>query len=115
LGDTFKPRLPVPLPGATNGGAGDSPPEFTIKRGLVMRTVLLILAAAFVFVCGSGCLVASTTHHAQAGKSVVVWNDELYVVDLKARKARRVTLVPCDERERIKTIIIEEEIEEPGA
>ena len=80
-----------------------------------MRTVLMTLAAALVLVCGSGCVVASTTRHSVCGKSAVVWNDDIYVVDLKARKAHRVQVEPCAESETIETIIIEEEEEARAA
>ena len=80
-----------------------------------MRTVMMTLAAALVLVCGSGCLVASTTQHGVCGRSAVVWNDDIYVVDLKARKARRVQMEPCAESETIETIIIEEDEEARAA
>lgn len=80
-----------------------------------MRTVLMTLAAALVLVCGSGCVVASTTQHGVCGKSVVVWNDDIYVVDVKARKAHRVEVEPYAESETIETIIIQEDEEARAA
>lgn len=79
-----------------------------------MRTALMTLAAALVLICGTGCLVASTTHHNLCGKSAVVWDDEIYVVDLKACKAHRVRIEPGPQSETIETIIIEEEDEARG-
>ena len=79
-----------------------------------MRTALMTLAAALVLICGTGCLVASTTHHNLCGKSAVVWDDEIYVVDLKACRAHKVQIEPDTEVETIETIIIEEEDEARG-
>ncbi|HUU09882.1 MAG TPA: hypothetical protein VM431_05020 [Phycisphaerae bacterium] len=74
-----------------------------------MRTVLMALAAVFVLTAASGCLVASTTRHGVYNKSAVVWQDDIYVVDLNRCTARRVHLEPCHEGEIIETITIEEE------
>ncbi len=79
-----------------------------------MRTVLMTLAAALVLVCASGCIVASHTQTGHCGKSVVVWNDELYVVDVKCRKAHRVHLELPTEGETTEIIIIEENDEATG-
>jgi hypothetical protein len=79
-----------------------------------MRMVLMTLAAALVLVCASGCVVASSTQHGVWGKSVVVWQDELYVVDLKTHKAHRVHIEPPTEGETTEIIIIEENDEATG-
>ena len=79
-----------------------------------MRMTLMALAAALVLICGTGCVVASSTHHNLCGKSAVVWDDEIYVVDLKACKARKVRIEPCTQSETIETIIIKEEDEARG-
>ena len=76
-----------------------------------MRTVLMTLAAALVLVCASGCVVATSMEHGVWGKSVVVWQDELYVVDLETCKAHRVEIEPPTEGEDTDTIIIEEQEE----
>ncbi len=73
-----------------------------------MRMVLMTLAFALVAICASGCIVATSTQHGVWGKSVVVWQDELYVVDLATHKAHRVYIQPPTEGETIEALIIEE-------
>ncbi|MCP4248021.1 MAG: hypothetical protein GY778_13320 [bacterium] len=74
-----------------------------------MRGVLLGLSVLTLLVVNSGCVVASSTQLGQPRKSVVVMDDEMYVVDLKTRSARKVALVHDQDTSETQTIIIESE------
>ena len=72
-----------------------------------MRSMLLTLLALLLLVPHLGCLAFYTTHHVR-GKTAIVIDDEVYVVDLKARTARKVTITQPEEIEDVEVIIIEE-------
>lgn len=64
-----------------------------------------------VCLAGSGCIVATRTQHPLWGKSAVVLDEQIYVVDLKKPPARPVTVVRCEETETTEVITIESQTE----
>ncbi len=74
-----------------------------------MRGVLLGLSVLALGVANSGCIVASSTRFGPPRESVVVMRDEVYIVDLKTRTARKVALAYDQGETDTETIIIESE------
>jgi hypothetical protein len=74
-----------------------------------MRRILLAVAVLGLVWSATGCVVATTTTHGVPRKSLVVLDDDVYVVDLKDRTARKVALIRCEEAETVETITIEAE------
>ncbi len=72
-----------------------------------MRAVLTGLLALTVCLGGMGCVVASSTRHAVWGKSAVVLDDEIYVVDLKTHTARKVTVAGRQDADTSEVTVIE--------
>lgn len=64
-----------------------------------------------VCLAGSGCIVATRTQHTLWGKSAVVLDEQIYVVDLKKHPARPVTVARCEETETTEVITIESQTE----
>ncbi|MCH7814828.1 MAG: hypothetical protein IID40_12505 [Planctomycetes bacterium] len=74
-----------------------------------MRGLLLGLSVLALGVVTSGCIVISSGQLGPPRKSVVVLHDEVYIVDLKTRTARKVDLVYDRDETDTETIIIESE------
>ena len=72
-----------------------------------MRRIALALLALALLVPGSGCLAVSSHVRGVCRKSVVVYEGQMYVVDVNRCVAHRVAITKCDPSDRTEVVIIE--------
>ena len=72
-----------------------------------MRRITLALLALALCAPVLGCMAISAHQRGVCNKSVVVYNDELYVVDHNRCVAHKVKVTECDPADSTKVVIIE--------
>ena len=74
-----------------------------------MRRIALALVALVLLTPNLGCMAFSSHVRGVCRKSVVVYDSELYVVDLNKCVAHKVTIAECDPAEGTEIVIVESE------
>ena len=75
-----------------------------------MRRIVLSLLALGLLVPGLGCMAVSSHVRGTCHRSVIVYRDELYVVDVAKCMARKVTMTECpDQAESTEVVVVETE------